>query len=789
MARSVGFSATAGAQRQSGSSSPKSASKQPSYGEGDRAAMVATGQKEKQLLSDYSEEFIRYQAQKHRSRGGVEARIILNLCMYYGEQYAQQAYDAILTRPLTDEDKNRLHLIFNLTKKQTKRAVGRLASVAPVHSATPMTRDPQAYAMSDVVTQLVTGLNRRLGERTQNWLRLWWAAVGGVSIEHTPWVPNAIVEPVPQYDDDNTLLWKDQMSGQVLTEATVTMLVQQGAPPERFVVLETLQMTGDVGSEVLSPLNFFIDASVPFIRKLGPGQSCMIGEIKTREWIIDTFGSDVVKKLAAGRSDTMLVKSKLLEKGPTYSNVSMRDLIPAVQGVQGPNDPPIDLVITRYAPPTKGRPHGGMCIFIPDIAILDEQELPYSEIPCNDFHWEPPTTSFWTGDFITDMVPAQKFLNKRMSQLGEAANAQLYELLLLGPELGKEDIPTDVPGVVQDGLNQDGNPQVATLPRGQLPTFFLDSIRMIIEYIQEVGGSDVFSRKNFPGQLRGPLAVPMLQELLDSENGPFYEHYGEQLERVYQQRVNRVKEFYPPLRTLHFTGKGGRDEVLQLHTDVILRSGVEYRVKIDRGSLAPEFKALNEAKIRERLNSPLAILYINRRTGMLDPSKIAKDLHYTEEGREERESQARKFCIDLIGRVWRGAPPPKVQPFYDHEAMMDELEAVFMTTEFIDASPDRQNVFFAWYEQHRQGLIQQQQASQDMINNQMMQGAVAQATQQAAAKAASAATDAALGQVQAQHQLASAGGPGGAGAGALPQHHLPEAMQAEAMRELTGEVS
>jgi hypothetical protein len=436
----------------------------------------------------------------------------------------------------------------------------------------------------------------------------------------------------------------------------------------------------------------------------------------------------------------------------------MRDLIPAVQGSQGQDDPPMCLFAQRYQPASRDYPNGRRSLFVPGQIMLDDDATEYGEIPIVDFHFGPPTTTFWTDDFLTDMIPAQKFLNKRMSQMGESANASIYEVLLLGGELSREDIPTDMPGHVQDGLNDDGSPRVAALQRGQLPSWFIESIKLVISLFHEMASSDLMDHPQMPGQLRGPMALPMLQEILDSEDGPLYLHLAESLALVKQQRINRVKQFYPPIRTLHYTGRNRKDEVLVFHTEQILRSGTEYHISFDPGTILPEFAALREARIIERLSGPLAGLYVNKRTGKLDFSKIAESVKFTDEADEDRETQYRDLAQHLIARLWQGEvmPPEVPYAFWDHDAMLDELEAAMATTEFLEASAVVKSNFIALYERHRQFLAAIQQNQADAVQSQMMQGAIAQATQQTAAKVAATTTDAAIAQIQAQARTVQA---------------------------------
>jgi hypothetical protein len=93
----------------------------------------------------------------------------------------------------------------------------------------------------------------------------------------------------------------------------------------------------------------------------------------------------------------------------------------------------------------------------------------------------------------------------------------------------------------------------------EMPQWFLASIELAVKMFNDAaGGADLMEDNKFPGQLRGPMAVPMLQEIMDTQWGPLFQHLGERLARVKQMRLNRVKQFYPPQRTLHYTDRTRR---------------------------------------------------------------------------------------------------------------------------------------------------------------------------------------------------------------------------------------
>lgn len=704
---------------------------------------------QEEFLAEITKDFHRLQKQKARLTGGVEARILTNCAFIWGEQFISQQNTGLVVEK---QDAQKLYLVFNLIEGAFSKLIGRLSSIAGIYRARPNKKDAKALGHAEVVDKVLAGLDEKLDEPSKTWTRLWWMGAGGVVFEYVTWVPNATIEPVAQFDEAGQPRFTDTRTQQPISLADRDAAIAEGAPPEQFEVLEDIELVGDVGSEILSPLNVFLDQSVTSIENLAPDQRVHIAKIRTAGWIKENFGVDIEE----GRSKKLeIVTTQFFQDGASTASLFLKDMLPLVQGQQEEDDPAMAVVVEAYQPSSQTLPHGRYTIYIPDKTILFDGPNPYEEIPLVDFHWQPVTTTFWTKDYVTDLIAPQRFLNKRLSQLGEQANATIYDKILLGGTLTPKDIPADFPGMVLHAISETGAPLVARLPGPQLPGWFLESVNVVLGLQKQIsGGSDLFQEQRFPGQLRGPLAVPMLQEILDTEWGPLYQHIGSRTARVKQMRLNRVKQFYPPIRTMHYTNRDQRDEVLEFHADKILRAGTSYNVTVERSSLLPELRALNEARIKERLQSPLSILYTDERTGRLDKSKIAQDLKMSDVEREDRESQGRTFIRQLITRLWRGEQLPPVMPFWPHEAMMDELEAEMTTTEFLSASMPIQTIFFDRWQQHMQFLQQRADAQAKARDSDAIQNAVAQATQQAAAQAAAETVKSVMSQVGEQAQMA-----------------------------------
>lgn len=730
-------------------------------------------------VDKWSRDWRRIRHQKHRARGGVEGGMILDYLLYEGEHQSVQVQNAILTRAFRHErDKNKLRLIINLCRRLVDRKIGRHWSIAHRYRATPNTNDPVAFDRADVISDgLIPALDYKLSQDTLRWNILKFTTICGVSFEHVDWKEGVTQESLPKYaEDGETLLWTDTWSGQEIPESLVQQLLASGTvAAERFKPAMEVQTAGDIGGDVYDPFRVFIDASVPLIKKMGPDQRIYLADIRSFDWIRETFGSNATDGLEV-KQDLSVIETQLLDRGIPVSGLNLKDLLPLVHGSRDKDDPEMAIVLTMYQPPSTQFPQGIRSFFVPDQKLLDVDDMPYPEVPVIDYHWSAPGSTMWTTGFVRDFQALSKFINKRFSQLGEAANAQIYEMLLLGGDLTAKDIPTDFPGVVKGGMSDEGAPLVHVVPRGTLPSFFPESIKLSMETLDMMGGSDLLSQRKFPGQLRGSLTLPMLQEIIDSEDGPRFAHLAEQFALEKMMRVNRVKQFYPPIRTLNYTGEDLRNEVLEFHADDMLRAGVDFTVTVDPGSVTPELSAMREARVRERMQWAPG-LYTNEDTGQVDWSKVASDLKYNDRQREGLEARGRKLARQLIQWARRGklttqlgpvdqktgkpqvllmddtGKPFIVYPFWPHSPMMDEYKLVMLTTEFVEASPLFKRVLLTLYDRGREVLSQLQQARQSSVNDKMVQGAMAQASQQAAAKAASVAAEAAIVQVMEQNNM------------------------------------
>lgn len=675
-----------------------------------------------------TKEFRRYQSQKTEH----EKRWIESLLYYHGMQYHYVQGGRI---GQLGKDDNNIRLTVNYTRKRTDQFIGRASAADPVFRAKPDTKKPDDMSNAEVVDQMVLATSQKLDEPELDWEKLYWMALTGNAFEYTRWMPDKVREPVKQMSPNGELMWEDQEMQEVVPQRQAQVLVQQGAAPERFKVYEKMESTGDIDVEILGPLNVFCPNSIKSLKDLAPGQSVMIAKVRTRGWIEQNYpGVKNVDKLVR-TEDIRIVKTDLAFEDAFNGRTSVHDLIPVVQGKVTEDDPDMFVLIERFTQPDKEYPRGRYTAFVPnqEFGVLVDDDSPYEYgFPVVDYHFTRGA-SFWKNGLTEMFLSMQDFINKRISQAAEFANANVQTPWLLGPGIQKGDVPRDVNGFVEKGLSAEGIPLVQQLQVQGPGGWFTRTMEEGLRALDSIAGQDLFTERQFPGQLRGPSAVPMLQEIKDSEWKPLFQHISQQKAKAVMTRIGLIRQFYPAERVMHYVSRDLTEEVLIFNADDILRSGVDYRVSVEPGTIMPEMKALNEARISERFNNGLGqILYSDDRTGMIDKAKLAMDLKFGDIGRVSAEAAARKMASQAIKLLWQGRPVPVI-PFQNHAAHLDELVAEMETMEWLNASPQVQQVFMQHMQERMEIQAQQAAQAQEAAQQQAMAATANQVAQQTAA--------------------------------------------------------
>ncbi len=729
-------------------------------------------------IKELTDEWKRLQRQKYDKVGNIEARVLENICHAQGEIDAFVRGGILRTDPATD---NLVNLNLNLIGPLKRKLKGRLLAVSPAFDATPSKMDPVSIDLAEVASDLIRAGDRKVNQHAVQDEILDWLLDGGMAIEHIPWVENVSVEPMPVRDPEggpDAFMFTDLTTGEQVSNATAQELVQgQIDPitqqvivppraPETFELYREMQEVGDFVSEVHGPLSVFIDQTTHDLETLSPDHCVEFASIRTVAWAKKTYkdsageaGFDLDK--LKSDEEMRIIRTNLNQVGDSRSGINIKRLIPRLQGSPSDDDPDMVVVIHRYQPVSEANPDGRETVFVPGQGILLDQDLPYEDgIPAVAYHWGPVTTNFYTRDWVHDLIPANLAYAKGMSAMREYANAFIKAEKLLGGDLTQEDIaPTDVARAVEGGLGPAGEHLIAFAAPPQVPGWYMQHLEMLKQDLHDIaGGADLFRESKFPGQLRGSMGFPALQEILDTEWGPFFLRFGTQLAKAKQMRLNRMKQFYQGVRLIQYTSKTQQEETMEFKASEVLRANVDFNVTVDVNSLIPELRAMREERVANRRRN-FPELYTDKRTGQADDGKMARDLQIGDKQRLERTAQYRKLATQIIKRLRKGQPAPQVAPFWDFPAMMDEVEAEMATMEFIEqTSPQTQQAFSEFWGQMQQMAQQQAEQMAQAQQSQEMEGIIAQTSQQAAAQAANAAVQMAVEQWQESMRQQAASG-------------------------------
>ena len=749
-------------------------------------------------LGDFEDEFKRYQKQKARGVGGVERRVLLNLAMFVGEQWTWYEQGAIKNkRPSIDPDTgaiSEVSLVLNFIEDDWDKVYGRLTASTPEFEAFPDQPDPKKMAKAEVVTSSIRAGDERLDEdflRAQRWF---WMAMGGVAFEHTPWRQDLEVATVDKSSEDGQPLFvhiptEEEMTPDLMEQA----IEEKRALPEHFKRATEVELDGDYDAEILGPLTVFCPNSIKRLRELQPGQSVMLANVRVLDWVKKTWPDvDYEEMEITGDTDVSILSTRMSES-VSFSNTSLHDLIPVIQGSMDEDDPDMVTLIERYEPVSEEFPpgwsqqpdareraglldedgndneksmglvvaedntdsgganfaHGGRySVFIPGQGVVRDGEIPYADgIPVRDFHWSTSSTNFWGPDWITKLIGVQKSINTLASQMRMMGNARMYDPILTTEDAKIPD--TSRPRFWVGGM-EDGVKQAERLGADQLPQWPQKQLEYLVETLHSLaGGKDLFQEKGFPGQIRGTGAVQQLQDIQDSMWGPKLRHYYKQMGAVYHTRTNRMKQFYPVSKMLRLTDPLGKVEVLDFQADEILRAGVDFYITVDPSSILPETRRERFARMSELLQGPLSVLYLNEDTQRFNVQAIASDLQFGDyKGREAAMAQDQKFALGIITAMKEGKPVIPFNEVQNHPVFVDELKRTMNDDDYwLLLSPDTQQAIQARYGEHTQFMAQQMEQAQSAQNNEEMASAVNQAVQASMAKVQSEVTDAVLAQI------------------------------------------
>lgn len=379
-----------------------------------------------------------------------------------------------------------------------------------------------------------------------------------------------------------------------------------------------------------------------------------------------------------------------------------RQIIKEVRGTSG--DQAIDLdrvsVIEYFEKASPRYPKGLYCLMAGGI-ILEQGDLAYNELPFQMVRHNTVPGRFVGEGLVRPLIPAQKELNKSVSQRVENKNLHAQPKWRAEKGSVEKGSITDEPGEIIF-YNRS-----AQRPPEPLPPTPLSPEHRLIEaeqraHIEAISGISEYSRGMSGGGISG-RAIGLLADLDQTKLGPTVREFESAIEKLCDRLLRLWRDNMPVSRTISVIGRNTGLEVFEFHT----RSVKDTRVRVVANSMLPRHPSYRREQVMQMFQLGVLGDPADPKTKMLarkmlefgDIDKIHgdrdRDRNYA---REENHTMARGQWVD-------------VQSWEDHVTHIDEHLGFMKSMDFRLLSKEEQDSFqkhLAWHywreSQNQQGV-------------------------------------------------------------------------------------
>ena len=367
-------------------------------------------------------------------------------------------------------------------------------------------------------------------------------------------------------------------------------------------------------------------------------------------------------------------------------------IIKEFAGQQGSEEKFLDrvLVLEYFERSSPRHPKGRYIVTAGGIVLEQDDELPYGDIPIvMARHITSPGKLAGEG-VVKALIPAQKELNKSVSQRIENKNLHANPKWLVEKGSIERHHFTDQPGeIVQYSRN-------ATRPPQPMPPPPLSpEHRMIqeeqIAHIQAISGVSDIMRGAIPSGISG-RAIGLLSDIEQTQLGPTVRELEVAIQRSMARILRYWRDYMPIEQTIRVSGKAHALEVFKFHSSEIRSTDV----KVESNSMLPKHPSYRREQIMQAFQVGLIGDPADPQTRIMARKMMEFGDRDIIEGDNSRDrSYAREEIITLAQGL-----DADVQPWEDHMTHIDEHLSFMKSLEFRLLSPDVQENFtrhLAWH--------------------------------------------------------------------------------------------
>ena len=330
------------------------------------------------------------------------------------------------------------------------------------------------------------------------------------------------------------------------------------------------------------------------------------------------------------------------------------------------------MVLEYFEKASPRHPKGYYAIIAGDVLLEEQEELPYGRLP---FYMARHNTipGRITGEGIVyPCIPAQKELNKSVSQRIE--NKNLHAQPKWRAEKGSVDKQTftDEPGEIIFY-----NRTAARPPEPLPPPPLSPEHRMIekeqIEHIQNISGVSDVTRGTAAAQTSG-RAIGLLSDLDATKLGPTVREMETAIEQVCGQMLWMWREYMPIEKTLQVVGRNQGIEVIAFHAEQIKNT----RVRVMANSMLPKHPSYRREQIMQMYQVGILGDPKDPQTGIKTRRMMEfgdMDPLYGDEDKDRRYAREENHMM-AEGRL------QDVKPWEDHVTHIDEHLSYMKTIDY-----------------------------------------------------------------------------------------------------------
>jgi hypothetical protein len=479
----------------------------------------------------------------------------LGLAFFTGRQWAR--FNRV-TRLLVDESPPawRVRMVLNYVLPTVETLAGKLTENRPGFMCSPATTDEDDIEAARQCEHMLEYLWHELGMQVKLHEAVKWMAIAGTVFFK---------------------VWWDDSAGDGYLDGEVQPTLDYIAENIKDVPEASESRTGLPVIDVISPLEVGWD----------PGAK----DMDTCRWMAHANMMHIDEVRTRWPDKGMHVKPDASYEVDQYSQQVLREFSRSSQT----DDQNLDRVmVLEYFEKASPRHPEGYYAIVAESVLLEEQEvLPYGKLPFVMARHNTVPGRFAGEGVVTSIIPAQKELNKSISQRIE--NKNLHAQPKWRAEKGSVDKQafTDEPGEIIFY-----NRTAARPPEPLPPPPLSPEHKMIekeqIEHIQNISGISDVTRGTAPSQTSG-RAIGLLSDLDATKLGPTVREVEAAIEDMCSMMLWMVREYLPIPMALQIVGRNSAVEVIEFYSEQIKNT----RVRVHANSMLPKHPSYRREQIMQ----------------------------------------------------------------------------------------------------------------------------------------------------------------------------------------------